>query len=274
MRRRIGYTQWVFMIIDLVLINVAFILAIQFRFLRMTDFGYTEIYMQNALAISVIYLLVFNLTRVYKMVFTQKMWEEIRYCFIANLIAPVAVFLYAVLFSERLPYSVYLLTMMVATYLTVGIRLGLGIIFSIYRNIKYGNSKIENRAKVLIIGAGEAARTVIEEMKYKKRHNVVAVLDDSAHKLNRFINGIRVVGSLDDLEKAVKSYDIDEIIFCITMIDAAKKRDILKRCAETGLKVKTIPSIYDIVDESVTITNFRNIEIEDLLDEQPYPMKS
>jgi len=269
LRRRIAFSQWAFMIMDLILINVAFILAIQFRFLKMSDFGYTSIYYQNTIAISVIYLIVFNLTRVYKMVFTQKMWDEIRYCFIANLIAPALVFLYAELFTERLPYSVYFLTMFIATYLTVGMRLSLGIIFSIYRNIKYGNSKSENQTKVLIIGAGEAARTVIEEMKYKKRYDVVAVLDDSSQKLNRFINGIRVVGTLEDLERAVKDYDIDEICFCITMIDATKKRDILKRCTETGLKVKTIPSIYDIVDESVTISKFRNIEIEDLLERNP-----
>jgi FlaA1/EpsC-like NDP-sugar epimerase len=269
LRRRFGYSQWAFMIMDLILINVAFIMAIQFRFIRTVDLGYTEIYLKNTVAITIIYFLVFNLARVYKMVFTQKMWDEIRYCFIANLIAPVVVFLYAILFTERLPYSVYLLTMLVATYLTVGARIGLGIIFSIYRGYKYGSSRIENQTKVLIIGAGDAARTVIEEMKYKKRYDVVAVLDDSASKLDRFINGVKVVGTLDDLEKAVKSYAIDEIIFCITMINATKKRDILKRCADTGLKVKTIPSIYDIVDESVTITTFRNIEIEDLLERTP-----
>ncbi len=267
--KKFRFSGWMFMLIDLVLINAAFLLAIQFRFIKMTDLGYTTVYLQNAAAISIIYLIVFNLARVYKMVFTQKMWDEIRYCFIANLIAPAVVFLYAVIFTERLPYSVYFLTMFIATYLTIGVRLGLGIVFSIYRRIRYGNVKNENQTKVLIIGAGDAARTVIEEIKYKQRYEVVAALDDADRKLNRFINGVKVVGSLDDIERAVKAYAIDEIIFCITMIDAEKKRDILKRCADTGIKVKTIPSIYDIVDESVTITNFREIEIEDLLERNP-----
>jgi len=269
LRKKRSFSQIISMMLDLLLINVAFFLAIQFRFLKTEDFGYTDIYLQTMLPISIIYLVVFNLSRVYKMVFTQKMWDEIRYCFIANLIAPVLVLIYALLFSDRLPYSVYLLTMFIATYLTVGTRLALGIFFSVFRNIRYGKHKMENPVKVMIIGAGDAARLVIDDLKYKTHYTVVAVLDDADHKQNRFINGIKVVGTLADLERAVRRYEIDEIIFCINRIDAEKKRDILKRCAETGLKIKTIPSIYDIVDESVTVTNFREIEIEDLLERNP-----
>ena len=269
MRNRLSISQILFMLLDLLLINVAFFLAIQFRFLRTQDLGYTDIYLQTMLPISIIYLAVFNISRVYKMVFTQKMWEEIRYCFIANLIAPILVLAYAHLFSDRLPYSVYLLTMFIATYLTVGTRLAMGIIFSIFSNIRYGKHKTDNQVKVMLIGAGAAARLVIDDLKYKSHYNVVAVLDDADHKQNRFINGVKVVGTLGDLERSVRRYEIDEIIFCINKIDADKKRDILKRCADTGLKTKTIPSIYDIVDESVTVTNFREIEIEDLLERNP-----
>lgn len=269
LRKRISVSQILFMLLDLLLINGAFYLAIQFRFIKTVDFGYTDIYMQTMLPISIIYLVVFNLSRVYKMVFTQKMWDEIRYCFIANLIAPTLVLLYALLFSDRLPYSVYLLTMFIATYLTVGVRLAMGILFSIFRNIRYGKQKIDNPVKVMLIGAGDAARMVIDDLKYKSHYNVVVVLDDADHKQNRFINGVKVVGTLADLEKSVRRYEIDEIIFCINRIDAAKKRDILKRCADTGLKIKTIPSIYDIVDESVTVTSFREIAIEDLLERNP-----
>ena len=257
------------MLLDLTLINVAFFLAIQFRFIKTPDWGYTDIYLQTMLPISIIYLAVFNVSRVYKMVFTQKMWDEIRYCFIANLVAPILVLIYAHLFSDRLPYSVYLLTMFIATYLTVGMRLALGILFSVFRNIRYGKQKVENPVKVMLIGAGDAARLVIDDLKYKSHYNVVAVLDDADQKQNRFINGVKVVGTLSDLEWAARRYEIDEIIFCINKIDAVKKRDILKRCADTGLKIKTIPSIYDIVDESVTVTHFREIAIEDLLERNP-----
>ncbi|MEX1308305.1 MAG: nucleoside-diphosphate sugar epimerase/dehydratase [Eubacteriales bacterium] len=269
MRNRLSISQIFFMLLDLLLINVAFFLAIQFRFLRTQDFGYTDIYLQTMLPISIIYLVVFNLSRVYKMVFTQKMWDEIRYCFIANLIAPILVLVYTHFYTDRLPYSVYILTMFIATYLTVGMRLALGIIFSIFSNIRYDKHKIENQVKVMLVGAGAAARLVIDDLKYKSHYNVVAVLDDADHKQNRFINGVKVVGNLSDLERAARRYEIDEIIFCINKIDAEKKRDILKRCADTGLKIKTIPSIYDIVDESVTVTHFREIEIEDLLERNP-----
>ncbi len=61
----------------------------------------------------------------------------------------------------------YLLTMFIATYLTVGMRLALGILFSVFRNIRYGKQKAENPAKVMLIGAGDAARLVIDDLKYK-----------------------------------------------------------------------------------------------------------
>ena len=81
-----------------------------------------------------------------------------------------------------------------------------------------------------------------------------------------------VLGTIDDVEQIVKNHCIDEIIICIANINPKRKREIINICKKTEAKIKTIPGIYEIIDEKVNITKVRDVQIEDLLGREPIKM--
>ncbi|MGB4660425.1 MAG: nucleoside-diphosphate sugar epimerase/dehydratase, partial [Mobilitalea sp.] len=162
------------------------------------------------------------------------------------------------------PRSYYFLYAGVLLLLTIGSRFAYRLIRSFLRKV----GPDENMSKVLIIGGGSAADNIIKEIKnsnHVKNTVVKAVIDDDLSKQGRFIHGIKVVGTRDNIIASVTLYNITEII--IAMPSAPKKtiKEIVDICSQTECDLKILPGIYQFVNNEVTISSLRNVEVEDLL---------
>ena len=63
----------------------------------------------------------------------------------------------------------------------------------------------------------------------------------------------------------VEKYQISKIIYAIPSATNQERRDILNICKETGCKLQIIPGMYQLVNEEVSVTRLRDVEIADLL---------
>lgn len=126
---------------------------------------------------------------------------------------------------------------------------------------------------IMVIGAGSAGRMIINDIHANKksvRYKVKCVVDDDQTKIGQYICGVKVVGKTSDIITVAKDYKIDTIVFAIPSCSAEEKSRILKLCQLTDCKVRTIPSVYQLIsDDAVNINNIRKIEIEDLLGRDP-----
>ncbi len=123
------------------------------------------------------------------------------------------------------------------------------------------------RRRTLIIGAGNAADTILNEMeKSNSDYLPVFALDDDPNKLCRIFNGIEIIGTLNDIKKICEQYKIEVIIFAIPSMDDYKSRNILRVCGQTGCDVKIIPSVSDMIESDSLIGQMRSVNIKDLLD--------
>ena len=127
------------------------------------------------------------------------------------------------------------------------------------------------RKNLLIIGAGEAANEIIKTVKntMKGYYNIVGLIDDNPNKMNYAISGIKILGNRDDIAEICKQYKVDVIFFSISNIDNKNKKEILNICQETGVKIRVLPSIADIIKNKSLLQNLRDVEIEDLLGREP-----
>jgi len=121
--------------------------------------------------------------------------------------------------------------------------------------------------RVLIIGAGEAGNQLSREILNSNKVNYypVAFLDDDISKVGESLNGIKVVGTTQDLSFFVKKYAVDEIFIAMP---SAKKRDIKRiyeQAKETNLPVKALPGVFQLINGDVSVTNLKPVEITDLL---------
>jgi len=124
-----------------------------------------------------------------------------------------------------------------------------------------------DKKRLMIIGAGSAGAILIREMKTSEKAtmNPVCVLDDNLNKKGQLINGIKVVGTTDDVCEMAEKYKIDEIIIAMPAVDKKTTSEIIAKCNKTGCKIKTVPGIYQLASGQVSVSDIKEVSIEDLL---------
>lgn len=119
----------------------------------------------------------------------------------------------------------------------------------------------------MLIGAGEAGRTLIQEIQNSRYldQKICCVIDDNRRKIGRYILGIRVVGDRNAIKRSVEHYGIEQIIIAIPSAGSRKIRPILEICKDTGCELKILPGVYQLVNGEVNVSKLRPVNIEDLL---------
>ena len=137
--------------------------------------------------------------------------------------------------------------------------------------IKYAFSVMRNynmdRKAVMIYGAGEAgiATKRVLENHSEKNVNIVAFIDDDRKKVNKVVDGIRIVGC-DEFKQYALKQPIDELIIAAFALPAERKNEIVDFCLDRQIKILNIPPIHQWVDGSFSAKQLQYIKIEQLLE--------
>ena len=133
------------------------------------------------------------------------------------------------------------------------------------------NKNEEKRRNLLIIGGGAATRDIIKKIKESMQDSyyVVGIIDDDKSKLNCSIQGVKILGTRNNIIEVAKKYDVDVIFFSISSINPKDKKDILNICQNTGAKLRILPSTEDLIKNKNIMENLRDVEIEDILGRDP-----
>lgn len=125
--------------------------------------------------------------------------------------------------------------------------------------------------RVLIIGAGRAGEGLVRNLlsNIEPKYNPVAFIDDRKSKQGQEIHGIRVVGYCADIPRIVKEYNIHLILIAVPSARSEEMRLIMEYCHGTNCRVRTLPSINDLVSGRVSTDLLREVSLEDLLGRDP-----
>src|SRR6266498_3052715 len=131
-----------------------------------------------------------------------------------------------------------------------------------------------NRKRVLLIGAGRAGMLAAREIMLAAREingrdrtdlKVEGYVDDDPNKKGSVIQGVRVLGTTQDLQRLVRELRIDHVVISIAQASRQEFRRILDVCEQIPVKVRVIPSLYEILQGNVKVSRIRDVQIEDLL---------
>lgn len=166
-----------------------------------------------------------------------------------------------------IPRSYYVLFFMVFMMLTVASRFA-------YRFLRNAKKKVLSEKigqNVMIVGAGEAANMMMKEINNSSyvRMNIKCLVDDDPSKLGRFIQSSRVEGNRNDIPDLAEKYNIDVIMLCMPSAPKTEIRDIINICQKTNCRIQTLPGIYQLVNEEVSMNSLRDVDVEDLLGREP-----
>ena len=142
-------------------------------------------------------------------------------------------------------------------------RLGIKYIFS--RN--YDFKKFFDKKKVLIYGAGDAGRQLLTALENSSEFKVIGLLDDDSQLHRQILLG-QTIYSPSNLERLVKTKNISIVFLALPTIDRVKRNQIIENLNKYKLIVKTLPSISEIVDGRITISDIKDLNIDDLLDRE------
>lgn len=207
--------------------------------------------------------------RLYKSVWRYASATELVNIIGATTTTAAAQVLLCTLSDNRMPKSYYVLFWFLVTCANCGIR------FS-YRILRLINSKRrvlghKDSVNVMLIGAGAAGNAIIKEVESSQYVNlkIKCIIDDSPGCHGKYMRGIPVIGGRDKILDAVGEYSIDEIIMAIPSVSNQVKKEFLEICKETGCKIRTLPGMYQLINDEVSIAKLKDVDIEDLLGRDP-----
>lgn len=256
-------------IYDMIAVNFSYFMALLVRF----DFRYSSIptdyfdaWRSFAPIYTIIILAVFGCLHLYNSVWRFASFHELIKITVATVITGVLHIVGITIFWGRMPASYYLIGIMLQFFLTVGVRFSYRFVL-LERNRREKSEREERSKNVMIIGAGEAGRTIVRELQNAKETNsrVRCLIDDNPNKWGRYMEGVPVVGGRDDIFLNVDKYHINQILLAIPTATPHQKRDILNICKETGCELKQLPGVYQLVNGEVSLSKMKKVAVEDLL---------
>ena len=130
--------------------------------------------------------------------------------------------------------------------------------------------------KLLIIGAGAAACRLIDEINSTRDCGLcpIRLIDDSREKLDRKVHGIRVLGSVEELESIAKNTGAEVIYLAIPSLGNERRSEILAHCLKTDCTVKSLPRLTELADSTSLMRSVRDITPEELLGREPVSLES
>lgn len=134
----------------------------------------------------------------------------------------------------------------------------------LYRNIL----RRSELPKALIYGAGTAGMQLASALQNSHELRVVGYLDDDVHLQGHSLNGLPV-NAPEDLPELVESLQIRDVLLAIPSAGRQRRSEILKMLGEVHVVVRTLPSVAELAQGKVSISDLREPDVEDLLGRVP-----
>lgn len=166
------------------------------------------------------------------------------------------------------PRSVFLIDAGVLLFLMVGVRMS-------RRMVREWRQPAGDR-RVLIYGAGDAGEMIVREMRAMPHHpyEPVGFIDDDPTKTGLRIHGVPVLGTRENLSRLMATEKPAEVLMAIPRADPATFRQVVRVLDGYHVPIKTLPSLREILDDKVEISQIRNVSLEDLLTRAPADLDS
>lgn len=258
-------------LLDIILVNVSLAMAYFLRF----DFDYGRIPPEFTLSIvhiaivsTVVKIITFLSFKLYSSLWRYASVYEMASIVAAAFVSNAIILSYIFITRISVPRSIFVIAFFTDIFLIGGIRFA----YRTFRRVVRGEViRIKNSKRILIVGGGDAGAIIIKELKLHHELNStpVAMVDDNKAKVGRKINGVSIVGQTKDIVNIVQKKSIDEIIIAMPSASNKQINEAYSECSKTDCKVKILPSVSQLIDESVTIQKIRDVNIEDLLGREP-----
>ncbi len=257
---------------DIVVAGMAWLAAFWFRFNFDIQPEFVPIMWVTVGWVMVLDALCFWLFGLYRGLWRYASIHDLRLIVIAVGVAAIAFPALMVLIQPAfvVPRSVYVLHPMLLLFFMGGSRL----LYRAWKERNIGKLGALYGKPVVILGAGDAAVSLLKDLASSSEWRVIGLLDDDDTKRKRQILGATVLGRIADLPALAPRFAIEHAIIAMPDATHGARRRVIGICQAASIKVMTVPSFEDLMSGKVTISQIRNVELDDLLGRDPVTLDS
>jgi len=124
--------------------------------------------------------------------------------------------------------------------------------------------------RFLIYGAGEAGVQTASALAVSRSFVLLGFVDGDKAKIGRTINGVDIIGP-DDIPDVIERMGVTDILLALPSVGRARRNEIIAALRELPVHVRTLPGMVDLASGRVTVSDFQELDIEDLLGRPPVP---
>jgi FlaA1/EpsC-like NDP-sugar epimerase len=255
------------LVFDGLLIAAAWRLAYYLRFDKATPRYYQHLLSWEVFAVVVaVKLAVFVLSGFYnrwwRYVSTRDMWGAFRGVTVATLLADLILYAFPPE-HERLSRGVAALDYLLLLAFVAGTRLLARTLIE-----RPSSGLVAHGREVIVVGAGDAGQLVVRELQRNRALGATPIgfVDDDPRKRNDRIQGIRVLGTTDELAHILRGNRPDEILIAMPSAPGEVRRKIVEQTRAEGIPVKTVPALHELISGELNLAGrIRPVQGEDVL---------
>lgn len=123
---------------------------------------------------------------------------------------------------------------------------------------------------VIIYGAGDTGRQLLNALNHGSDYRVVAFVDDNPALQDTVING-RPVLSVEEISVLVAAHSVRQVLLAIPSASQERRRDIINSLVDLPVRVRTIPKISELISSNALVSQIQDVDLDDLLGREAVP---
>ena len=133
-----------------------------------------------------------------------------------------------------------------------------------------GHASISKKTqqRTLIYGAGVSGAQIAISLQRSGQYYLVGYLDDDTQLRHKTINGLTIY-SVDEIEALINEYGVTDILLALPSIQQSRRNEILSDLRRFHVHVRSLPSMTDLAEGKVKISDIRELDVTDLLGRNP-----
>lgn len=219
-------------------------------------------------------IICFLLLRMYRYVWHSISVNDVARMTVSVILAFAVSVVASYLLGNHQPRSVIFMQFVFQIVLLVGGRCFFRFWDAIHWALKQTRSATGQR--IMLVGAGEAGHILARELLTNRKIDakLCCVIDDDENKWGKYFEGAPIVGGREDIPSAVRNEGITQILVAMPSASSEDLSTILNICNSTGVHTKTLPGVYQFITGEVSLSNVRDVQVEDLLGRAPVQLNT